>query len=258
MANEAAIETQTVMRKLFAGYWVNSQRPEVSISASLLHLAETLERKLTDKQMKTYLAVLADLTREENVQAFSRAATECKFFPPPAVLLELSGRPTTSGDPLANEAKAELFKIVAAMRGPHGPKLRPILGELIHKQVPRNAEGEVLLSEIDKRHPSTPFLLSRRTEAALLRLGWGDRTTGIALIAEHPIVAGRAESDDDRYQTNRMRAADDLLAKWIAVYREVSFDPAATIFDSQPHQGSSYRRRQDLITNEQVGLFDGQ
>ena len=51
--------------------------------------------------------------------------------------------------------------------------------------------------------------------------GWGCRTTGSALIAEHPNLAGRAE-DDGQYQTNRLRAADELLAKWTAAYREVA------------------------------------
>jgi hypothetical protein len=32
---------------------------------------------------------MLELTPEENVQAFSRAAMECKFFPAPATLREL-------------------------------------------------------------------------------------------------------------------------------------------------------------------------
>jgi hypothetical protein len=69
--------------------WTNSQRngaptpPEVAITASLLNLADMLERHLTEKALELYLAVLADLMQEEAVLAFSRAAMERKFFPAP-------------------------------------------------------------------------------------------------------------------------------------------------------------------------------
>ena len=72
---------------------------------------------------------LLDLSQSEIVLAFSRAATEGKFFPVPSLLLDFSGRAVT-GDPIASEAREELFKIVAGMRGPHGPKLKPIQGKL--------------------------------------------------------------------------------------------------------------------------------
>jgi hypothetical protein len=39
---------------------------------------------------------------------------------------------------------------------------------------PRKADGEWTTKWEAERHPSTPFLLSRRAEAALVRLGWGD------------------------------------------------------------------------------------
>jgi hypothetical protein len=219
--------TPVATLKLFSGFWTNSQRKgtttttEAAITASLLAVAETLDRKLTPTTIKTYLAVLSDLTREQNIQAFSRAAAECRFFPSPAALREMSGS-AAAGDPIANEARAELFRIVAAMRGKHGPKLRDIPGAVLYgtEEKPLNKEGKMHWAPI--RAAGTPFCLSRRAEDALLRLGWGDRTTGIELIAEHPMVAGRAYSEDDQYQTNRLRAADELLAKWTTAYREVA------------------------------------
>jgi hypothetical protein len=34
------------------------------------------------------------------------------------------------------------------------------------------------------------------------------------------LIAGRS-TDDGQFQTNRLKAADELLAKWTAAYREV-------------------------------------
>jgi hypothetical protein len=216
--------TQAATRKLYAGFWTNSQHKTtvpapVAISASLLHLAETLERNLSKNALATYLAVLADLSQEQIVLAFSRAAMECKHFPVPALLRDFA----SIGEPVAAEAKQELIRIIQAMRGAHGPKLKPILGKLKYgtENCPRNAKGEIVAYCDAERAPSTLFPLSRRAEAALVRLGWGDRTTGIALIAESPIVSG-GTAEDGEFQTNRLRAGDELLAKWTAAYREVA------------------------------------
>jgi hypothetical protein len=51
-----------------------------------------LDRKLKDNALKTCIGVLLDLTQQENVLAFSRAAEECKLFPRPATLIEYRGR----------------------------------------------------------------------------------------------------------------------------------------------------------------------
>jgi len=118
------------------------------------------------------------------------------------------------------EAKEELFRIVTAVRGPHGPKLKDIPGRVLYGTAEKPLDEQGRIHHAPIRAAATPFPLFRRTEAALIRLGWGCRTTGIALIAEHPIVAGRT-AEDGEYQTNRLRGADELLAKWTQVYREV-------------------------------------
>ena len=64
------------------------------------------------------------------VQAFSRAAKENKLYANCATLGEYSGRP--AGEPVAAKAKEKLFRIVAAMRGPHGSKLRDIAGRVLY------------------------------------------------------------------------------------------------------------------------------
>src|SRR5205823_1759994 len=56
--------------------------------------------------------------------SLSRAAMECNHFPAPALLQGFA----SIGESVAVEAKEELFRIVVAMRGPHGPKLKDIPG----------------------------------------------------------------------------------------------------------------------------------
>jgi hypothetical protein len=78
----------------------------------------TLERKLMEKALKTYIAVLLDLTPQEIVQSFSRAANDSKFMRVRALLRDFASV-APSGDPIANEARAGLFRIVKAIRGGH-------------------------------------------------------------------------------------------------------------------------------------------
>jgi hypothetical protein len=86
-----------------------------------------LDRKLTDNAPKGYIVALVDVKPPQIIQAFSRTLNESKFLPPPATLRELSGQ-TMTGDAVASEAEAELFKTVAAMRGKHAPRCASFLG----------------------------------------------------------------------------------------------------------------------------------
>jgi len=223
-----ARETQTATQRLFAAYWTNSQRngvisipPEVAISASLLHLAETLDRKLTDNALKSYIAVLSELRQEEVILAFSRAVRECKgFFPSPATLLDFSGRVVT-GDPIAAEAKEQLQYLLNGMRTRHGLRLQDIPGKVTRLDDPEpvyDKNGDRIIREISE--PATVFPISRRTEATLVRLGWGSRNAGIALIAEHPALHRPHYDDDEQYQKSRLRASDEIVERFTAAYRE--------------------------------------
>jgi hypothetical protein len=217
MANEIP-DSQT----LFSGCFNPKLTHKGSILACLSILAETMKHEITEKAGMGYVASLNPLTRQQLVQAFSRALDESKFFPVPALLRDFASV-APSGDPVASEAREELFRIVAAMRVPqpkgHGPMLRPLPGRVLYgtEEDPRGEDGRCAAAPI--RGESTPFVLARRTEAALVRLGWGCREGGIALIAESPAVAGRS-TDDGQYATNRLRAGDELLAKWTNAYRE--------------------------------------
>lgn len=226
-----AAETQTAMQRLYAQFWkeewtgagVSGGTQSEAIAKSLLHLAETLDRKLTPAAIQTYLACLAELTKEEIILAFSRAAQECRFFPPPAILREFSGR-AADGDPIAREAKEQLLYILDGMRSKHGPMLKPILGRVLYgtEEEPRDEDGRCAVAPI--RAESTPFPLARRTQAALVRLGWGDSTKGIAVIADHPALLrnGQAlENVESQYKVNQLRAADEILRRFTDAYREV-------------------------------------
>jgi hypothetical protein len=122
---------------------------------------------------------------------------------------------------VAAEAKGELLHLIAGMRGPHGPKLLDLPGRVLYgtEDDPKDADGNRTHAPI--RDVGTPFPLARRTVAALERLGWGDRSKGIALIADHPAVTKRQDVDDEKYRTNQLRAADEILKRFIDAYREV-------------------------------------
>jgi hypothetical protein len=230
MANAAAAGELKATQKLYGSFWKVSttataaKNGKEAIALSLTNLAEALDRNMTPTLLTSYAASLEDLTQEEIIQAFSRAHDELRFFPAPAILREFSGRPVT-GDPIAAEAREEFQRILVAMRGKHGPKLRPILGRVLYgtEDDPKNAEGERVALCDAPRAESTVFPLSRRTEAALIRLGWGDRSAGIALIADHPSLHRQSWNEDDiddQFKKNQLRAGDEILKRFIDAYRE--------------------------------------
>lgn len=219
------------MMKLYAQFWVANLggssvvpvTPEMAIGLSLRHLAETLDRKLTTAAIESYLAGLSGYKPAEIVLAFSRATEECRFFPPPSILREFSGR-VVEGDPIAREAKDELLALLQAMRGPHGPMLKPIPGKVLYgtEAEPRDEQGRCAAAPI--RAESTPFPMRRRTQAALVRLGWGDGARGIAVVADHPGLRREvftSDNSDPQFRQNQLRASDEILKRWTDAYREV-------------------------------------
>jgi hypothetical protein len=173
--------------------------------------------------VRLYIAALEDCTEEEIILGFSRALECCKYFPSPAILREYSGRAVT-GDPVECAAKEQLLYLIAGMRGPHGPMLKPIPGPILYgtDADPKDAEGNRTHAPI--RGESTVFPIARRTQAALARIGWGDSTAGIALIAQHPAVRRVMTSEDtttDQYRQNQLRAGDEILKRFVDAYREV-------------------------------------
>jgi hypothetical protein len=209
--------TRMATQRLYAEFWQQHQTPRAALGASLLLLAEALERNLSDPTLNTYLAALSGLSRQQAILAFARATEECRYFPAPATLLEYSGRGVT-GDAIAREAAAELRGVLEAMRGPHGPTLKDIPGRVLYgtEDDPFDEAGNRTYAPI--RAPGRPFPRSRRLQAALLALGWGDSTRGIALIAEHPAVAGKQDPNDP-YRPNQMKVADEILRRFTEAWR---------------------------------------
>lgn len=197
--------------------------PRSAVGHCMLHLAEAFDKTLNPRLMEVYFAALEGLSPNQLALAFSRATEECRFFPPPAILREFSGR-AADGDPVAREAKDELLRLFEGMRGPHGVGLKPIPGPVLYgtEADPRDEDGRIAPAPI--RGESTPFPLSRRTQAALARLGWGDSTRGIALVAEHPALKRDnlvAALNDEQYRPNQLRVADEILRRFTEAYREV-------------------------------------
>ncbi len=175
------------MTNLFRGFWPK-QTPDEAILLSLKEPTAGYEKPVTESMVRLYTAALVDLTQEKIILAFSRAATECKFFPSPATLREFSGRPVT-GDPIAAEAKAELLHLINEMRSKHGPKLADIEGRILYgtEYDPKDANGERVPPCDAPRAESTPYPIARRTEAALVRLDWG------IVVGESPTIRRWAE-----------------------------------------------------------------
>ena len=63
--------------------------------------------------------------------------------------------------------------------------------------------------------------MDERTTRALVRLGWGNKERGLAVIAEHPALNRQPEATDGQYRVNQLRAADEILKRFVEAYREV-------------------------------------
>jgi hypothetical protein len=216
MANDEALKA---MQTLYGSFWLNT-KPAQAISQSLDQLAAEFEKTLTAATYRLYPAATADLTQAECVLAFSLAALNLRFFPTPSILREYASRVPVV-DPTAVEAKEELLKLIEGMRGPHGPMLKPLPGRVLYgtEDDPKDEHGDRTHTPI--RAESNPFPIARRAQAALVRLGWGDRSAGIALTADHPAVRRRQpESGDEQYKTNQLRVADEILKRFTDAYRE--------------------------------------
>lgn len=218
----ANAEGRKAITQLYESFWKGSTPPAKAIAFSLELLSEGYQKVLTPMTYRLYTAVLVDLTPDEIVLAFSRAAQECQgWFPPPATLRAFSGQPML-GDPIATEAKSALMDLITGMRSAHGPKLEPLPGPVLYgtEDDPKDADGVRTHAPI--RGEGTPFPIARRTAAALLRLGWGDRQAGIAVIADHPSLRRTPDFQvDDQYRTNLIRASDEILRRFTEAYREV-------------------------------------
>jgi hypothetical protein len=117
------------------------------------------------------------LTKEQLVLAFSRAAMECKHFPVPALLRDFA----SIGEPVAAEAKEELFRIVAAMRGQHGWKAAVAAA----KETAAKAKALALTSG-KSTDRSTSGIRARGTTKKMARMTELKNRTSVAVIPAQP------------------------------------------------------------------------
>lgn len=186
-----------------------------ALALSLGCLAEATGKVITATTLPVYAAVMADMSREQCILAFSRATDELRYWPSPAQLRELGGI-AASGDPVEAAARAALDEVFAAMRE-FGPALNPKRGAVMRTT---GDDGRMLIEpeRAQDRHAE----LAGPVVMALVRLGWGDQQKGLALLSDHPALAGAAFTSafESPYRQNLLKLADELEKRFILAYRQ--------------------------------------
>lgn len=192
----------------------NGRPQSLAIPAAVVWLSAFFERPTPEAVQLAYLDRLQHLSSEQLQVAFSRAGTECKFWPSPAVLLDLAGVETPD-QCSEREAREALEWVIWRIRR-HGVESRCRQGALIREQG-RDASGEWHAAEYEQiPPPATPEPIRN----ALELLGAGDVQTGVRLIAQHPLLVDSL----DEYPTLGLRlvAIEKLEARWIEAWRKVN------------------------------------
>lgn len=153
--------------------------------------------------------------------ALQHVLSRSPYRPSIAEIRRAAGLDCAIVDPVETECKAILRGIFGAMRGPHGPKLKEVRGKVLFgtEVDPKDANGDRVAPYEVPRDTSTPFAMSDRTRAALVTLGWGNLAAGVEVLAEHPAVNRK---NDDGYEGNRIRQAEEIQKRFVEAYREVA------------------------------------
>lgn len=196
-----------VTRQLFEQPWNQNSTPAEAHKASLLLLASLLGRDLTGMATTAYLAILADFSKDQSIEAFSLALEECEFFPPPAKLRALANIPT-SGQLAREEALAALGQVLTAMRGRHGWTLKGLNGKLIDKDEHGN--------NLDRAYREPPIpapTFSSEIESAIVYVGLGERSDGLRALSM--ILSGPDTSESATWHAGEVRR---LEQRWMEAY----------------------------------------
>lgn len=208
---------QTETQKHFAALWANREHQR-AIGLALANLADTLEKDLSKPGvMELYIATLADLSPQECILAFSRAAEQTeRWFPSPGQLRRYAGRVESVDGPKPGELDATkaLSSLIEVMRK-HGPTLRTNRGPLIRD---RDENGFCITPEYGPSVP--PPALPDATERALLILGLGNRQQGLWELAAHPallLVEGKISLEEAE---KRQRVGQNIMRRWLEAYAQ--------------------------------------
>lgn len=128
-----------------------------------------------------------------------------EWFPDISKIRKVAGVNTGIVDPTEKEALAELTTVIQAMRK-YSPSDRTILGP---KQGPPYLHAGQYVYDTT---PAIEFL--PRCEAAIAKMGLGDRKRGLEALAAHPALG----YDGD--PSFRMKAAKEIEVAWIQVWRQ--------------------------------------
>lgn len=206
MANEVAGQDTT--RAFWKSLIAKNGQPGTWLGRCVVALADMLGRETNPTMLQGYVAYLSRLTPQECVEAFTRAGEELRYFPPPAVLLDLAGRAPAR---YARPGMVELAAIIAHMRV-NGAELRDKLGAVT---ATRGPEGQYIAPSDYPREPMTPApAFDEVTEAAIRILGFGDRMAGLAVVADHPALPWNAVEAEGKDASFRRRDAERLEERW--------------------------------------------
>jgi hypothetical protein len=213
---------QTATMWHFSGFWAKEPNHRKAIGMALANLANTLRHDLSKPGvMELYVATLSDLSPQECVLAFSRAAEQTeRWFPTPGQLRRYAGRCEAAEGPGQSEAEVRareaLGVVLNAMRL-HGLELKAIPGKLLRD---RDDEGHCIKPEYGPETPAPEF--GPQIERTLAALGYGSRKAGLVLLAGHPAVTVGL-SDGPEWGA-RVRTA--IERQWVIAYLQESASAA--------------------------------
>lgn len=170
---------------------------------------------LNPNALVTLVESYSKLVDEIGVNNFETAYTHVwetsKFRPDIAEIRAAAGAIPASPAELSPDSAANvLASILAAMRE-QGWRLQGILGPVLNDG--RDENGQILAKP--KRAPCTPpATFSPQTERAILLLGFGDRKSGLGMLACHPTITGFTEEE----RSFQLRDARDIEQRWAEVY----------------------------------------
>lgn len=214
-ASEQTKPTET--QQQFSRFWTSeggqATPRDLAVGSSLHQLAKCLDKAVSPDMARFYMAVLAPLTQDQCIKAFSTALERCKFFPSPAEL-RAYGSPAEplEVDPITQEAKDALAEVFAILRE-FGPKFKPIYGAVIRD---RDADGRILNPLDFEREPTIyPPPMPHLCKLTLRILGYGDPHSGVQLVCLHS-SSGHSPGGEPRYIVRDNEKVEQL---WINAYR---------------------------------------
>jgi hypothetical protein len=161
-----------------------------------------------------WLKTLLEIGEEAFDQALHQVLENSTFRPDIAEIRRVAGVNRGLIDPVAQEAHAELKRLIGLMRK-HGPLLKAIPGRVTRD---RDDDGRSLPVSDWVRADEVPApILEPVTDATIAELGYGSRIAGLEVISRHPALNPATSAEDAPYRT---RNAAELERLWVSTYAQ--------------------------------------